>query len=227
MITKWRGIPTTSIKKHEDKAITKINRFNQKTIKLPRIDDQKRWAGYPGITGISKKLALLIPRSFLYVEPFAGTAKVFQEIFRINTNWKLQKFILNDKSKFVYEWLKKELDWDNTTILNLDFKEVIQTFDDLDTIFVIDQPWFRGSYKQDFSCFDRDSIKDYDNEIIALCKKIEGKFIITTRKENKIMLQSGFNNYLLESEYVVCGKYPKVLLTTNFIIKSKLVEVVS
>ena len=45
---KFRGIKTTQIAKHESKAKTVINRYGQKSLSLPRIDDKKRWAGFAG-----------------------------------------------------------------------------------------------------------------------------------------------------------------------------------
>ena len=66
-----------------------------------------------------------------------------------------------------------------------------------------------------FSCFDRYSVKEYCEQILELCKNLNGKFIITSRKENKIMLNSEFKKKLITSSYVLCGKYPKVLITTN------------
>ena len=207
---KWRGIKTSSVKVNEKIPKTIINRFNQKSLSLPRIDDKKRLAGYGGLTGISRKLSKIIPECKFYVEPFAGTAKVYQEL-GIS---KYQYAILNDKSKFIYEWLSKEFNLANVT--NDDFIKCILEWDSKKTIFVIDQPWFKTFYDQSFSCFDRNSIKDYDNEILDLCRNIKGKFFITTRKENSRMLNSEFYNFKIESEYVVCGNYPKVLITTNF-----------
>lgn len=207
-----RGIPTNTSRRFERKPITKTNRFNQKTMKLPRIDDKKRWAGYPGITGISRKLSRLVPKCSMYIEPFAGTAKVYQELLK-ERPLKFNIAVLNDKAKFVYEWLKKELPL--AIVTNDDFEEVFHTYNTKRSFFMIDQPWFPGSYDQSFSCFNRKNVKEYDLEIIKYCQKHQGKFIITTRKENARMLNSGFNNYLIQSEYIVCGYLPKVLLTTN------------
>lgn len=211
MKTKWRGIQTTQLKINESKPVTIVNRFGQLSMSLPRIDDKKRWAGYPGITGISRKLGLLIPKCLYYVEPFAGAAKVYQEVKKRNNV--VGSFILNDKAKYVYDWLRQN--FSNVLITNTDFVNSIKYWDSKKTFFLIDLPWFKTYYNQKFSCFDRESVKKYDEEIIEICKNLKGKFIITTRKENKIMLRSPFNNYYLRSEYVVCGKYPKVLLTTN------------
>ena len=209
---KWRGIKTTQIPKFEDDPKTIINRFGQKSISLPRIDDKKRWAGFPGITGISRKLARVIPKCRYYVEPFAGTAKVFQELPKS----KYAVAVLNDTSDFIFRWLSNEFLDENVEIHKNDFTNCIAVHDAPNTVFVIDHPWNKSYFDQKFSCFDRESVKDYDKEILKLCEKLQGKFIITTRKENKRMLDSGFYNKLCKSEYVVSGKYPEVLLTSNF-----------
>jgi len=211
-----RGITTNPNAKNELQAVTKINRFGQKTISLRRIDRSKPWAGYPGITGISRKLAHIIPDCDVFVEPLAGTAKVCQELFgpKKTSGYPIQ-FILNDKSKFVAKWLRKEFDYHDVKVTCTDFAYCIKKYDSKKTVFVIDYPWFKSFYDQGFSWFDRENVAAYDKEILELCKSIKGKFFITTRKENTRMKKSGFKNLLIESEYVVCGKYPKVLITTN------------
>jgi len=209
-----RGIKSTTKHKHETVAKTIKNRLGQLSISLPRIDDKKRWAGYPGIAGIARKTSMLVPECKYYVEPFAGTVKVYQELLK-RKELGIKHFILNDTSNFTCKWLIKE--FHNATITNEDFVKCMKRWDSPETFFLIDQPWNRSYYEQKFSSFNRDSVAVYDNEIIDLCRKIEGKFIITTRKENQRMIKSGFKNKLIRSEYVVSGKYPRVLLTTNLI----------
>jgi site-specific DNA-adenine methylase len=212
---KWRGIQTTQKPKYENQAKTITNRLGQKSISLPRIDDGKRWAGYPGIAGVARKIAKFIPNCITYVEPFAGTAKVFQELIK-RDNVTIQNVILNDKSEFIYDWLRKEFyNGENIFVTKEDFEICIKRHDSKHTVFLLDQPWHRSYYDQGFSAFTKESVKDYDKEVLKLCKEMKGKFIITTRKENKVMLNSGFRNKLIKSEYVVSGKYPKVLVTTN------------
>lgn len=215
MQKKWRGINTTQKKINESNPITIINRLKQKSISLPRIDDNKRWAGYPSLAGTAKTISKLIPKSRYYVEAFAGTAKVYQEL----PTTKYLCAVLNDKSNFIYKWLRREFkNNDFTFITKLDFINCIKTWDGYNTVFLFDMPWHKSYYDQTFSYFNRKDVKQYDNDLLKICNKIEGKFIITTRKENQRMLQSKFNNYLIQSEYVLCGKYPKVMLTTNFTI---------
>jgi len=208
MKEKWRGIRTTAEEINEEEAVTVTNRLGQKTISLPRITDDKRWAGFPGLAGTAKKIAKMVPKCDYYVEPFAGTAKVFQELPKSKYN----VAVLNDKSEFVREWLEREFD---NIIRSYDFTTCINMFDFEDTFFLIDPPWNKSYYDQKFSCFDRKNINEYYEDLLEMCNKMKGKFIITTRKENKMMLNSGFKNTLVESIYAVSGKYPKVMVTTN------------
>ena len=214
-----RGIPTITNKKNERKAKTIINRLGQKSMSLPRIDDKKRFAGFMGLAGISRKTAKLVPSDCkVFVECFAGSGKITQELMKL-TN-KIEKFVLNDKSAFVYEWLKREMP--NAIVTQEDFVDCILKWDGPDTVFLIDDPWFMSFYKQSFTTFDRPSVKAYNEEIIAYCELfMQGRFIITSRKENRVYLKSKFYHKLVKSEYVVCGKYPKVLLTTNIDFRKK------
>jgi hypothetical protein len=214
---KNRGIRYTEEPIGEDEPVTTINRFGQKTLHLPRITDDKRFAGYPGLTGVSRKIASLIPKCKYYVEPLAGTAKVWQAA-RPLASFKPKRIILNDTSLFVTQWLCREFpkkDYPELEITSEDFLYCIIQNDSEDTFFLIDQPWNKSFYKQGFSSFNRESVSCYDEDVLALCRNMKGKFIITTKPDNRRMLNSGFTNMIIESEYTVCGRYPKTLITTN------------
>lgn len=206
---KWRGIKTSPYARNETVAITIRNRLGQKSISLPRITDKKRWAGFPGLSGWAKKIARMVPQCKYYVEPFAGAAKVYQEL----SGFGYDKAVLNDKSKFVTTWLRKE--FPDAIVTGVDFVTCIKKWDSKNTFFLFDYPWNKSFYDQKFSAFNRNKVTDYDEEVFNLCKNLKGKFIITTRKENIRMKDSDFKNKLLKSVYVVSGKYPRVLLTTN------------
>ena len=210
---KWRGIKTTSRRKYEKKPRTITNRLGQKSISLPRITNDKQWAGFPGLSGWAEEIAKMIPNSsFVIVEPFAGAAKVYQEFMRLWPDNNLD-FVLNDTSKFVRKWLREN--FANVHITGEDFVKCIKRWDSKHTFFLIDKPWSKSYYLQDFASFNRDSVGQYDKEILKICKKIKGKFIIASRKENKLMLNSGYNHKLIKSKYVLSGHYPKLLITTN------------
>ena len=213
----FRGIRTSPIPRNETIAKTIKNRFNQISISLPRIDDKKRWAGFPGLTGWARQIAKLIPVCDYYVEPFAGAAKVAQEFLRFKD--KNVGVVLNDKSRFVFNWLEKEFKGKVMTVKNNDFRYIVNFYDSPKAFFLLDQPWNKDFYLQNFACFDRKNVAEYDDEILDLCKNLQGKFIITTRKENQRMLDSEYNKYLIKSEYVVSGHYPELLLTTNLNLK--------
>lgn len=213
MIKKWRGIQTTQKRKNENKGITIINRLGQKSIRLPRIDDTKRWAGYPGLAGTAKKIAKLIPFTQTYVEPFAGTAKVYQEYLK-RGDWNYSKVVLNDKSVFVYNWLKKE--FPEVTITKTDFVACMKKYDSKNTMHIIDGPWNKGFYKQGFAHFDRKNVGEYSREILKICENLKGIFIIASRVENQVFAKSEFYHKTIKSIYVLSGHYPKVLLTSNF-----------
>ncbi len=223
-VIKFRGIKTTQTPKYETNAKTVKNRFGQKSISLPRIDDKKRWAGYAGNTGISRKLAQLIPKCNLYCEPFAGTAKVWQELNKLKLR-KYKSVLLNDRSEFIESWLKKEFMRDKwkqkITVSRNDFATCITDHDEKDTVFLIDPPWSKSLYDQVYSCFDRESVKSYDEELLEILKDVEGKFIVTSAKNNTVMKNSDHNGWYLKSEYVVSGNYPQQLITTNIKFTSK------
>jgi site-specific DNA-adenine methylase len=210
--TKWRGISTTQKRIHEKEAITTINRLGQKSISLPRIDDKKRWAGYPALAGTAQEIANMIQSCKYFVEPFAGTAKVYQELIKIKET-KIEHYILNDTSDFIYKWLIRE--FHDATVTNEDFTKCIARWDSPETFFLLDPAWNKPFYLQKFSSFNRKSVGAYYEEVIELCKKMQGKFIIASREENTLIQNSGFKNRTIKSKYVVSGHYPRVLLTSN------------
>jgi len=204
---------TMSTPLYEDRAKTIVNRLGQKSISLPRITDDKRMRGYPGLAGTAKAIADILPTCKYYVEPFAGTAKVYQEL---NRN-KYTYAILNDKSPFVYEWLMREFNKDPMTyVYNADFVPIMERFSvQHKALFLIDAPWHREIYLQKYSCFDRETVKEYDEQILEMCRHMNAKFVICSDRKNPRMLKSGFRNKLIEGEYKVAGGNVKTLITTN------------
>lgn len=231
---KWRGIKTKSEAIDELEPVTTTNRLGQKSLHMPRIDDKKRWAGFPGLSGWARQIAKLIPKCDFYIEPFAGAAKVYQELIK-RKDAKVGQCVLNDRSLFLYKWLENE--FPKAIVTQEDFIRCIKGWDSKTTFYLIDAPWYKSFYDQVFSIFDRSSVGEYDEQIISLCTgipvkigdkefnseeyKIKGKFIITTRKENVRMLRTKFNHKLIKSEYIVSGHYPRLLLTTNLKLKKK------
>lgn len=123
-------------------------------------------------------------------------------------------YLLNDKSEFVKNWLVSEF-YGLAYITSLDFISIIKLCDNNNTLFLIDQPWHKEIYLQRFSCFDRKAVKDYDEQVLDICKNIRGKFIICSDRNNTRMKNSGFKNILIEGDYIVVGGKTKTLVTTN------------
>ena len=205
-----RGIITDDTPRNEIQLKTVKNRLGQITLSLPRIDDGKRWAGYPGNAGIARQLARRIPACYYYIEPFAGTAKVAQELLKIKPS---QRVMLNDKAKPIAIWLQKN--FKTALVFGYDFADIVKQNNLHDNVFLFDPPWYKSYYDQVFSVFDRKNVEAYELELLKLCDTIKGKFFITTRKESSNMRNSKYRNFSLESEYKLCGKTPQVLVTTN------------
>lgn len=210
---KWRGIHTTQKKSNLKQAVTITNRLKQRSMSLPWITDDKRWAGFPGLAGTGKKIASYIPFSSKYVEPFAGSAKVYQEFLK-RGDWAYDHVILNDISPYVTDWLKRE--FPEVKVTQEDFVKCIKHHDSKDTFFIFDIPWNKSFYDQEFSTFNRKNVREYSEELIELCKNLKARFIIASRVENTVFKKADFYHKTIKSIYVVSGNYPKVLLTSNF-----------
>jgi len=203
-----RGIKTNPNKKNESKLKIVKNRFGQYTLSLPRIDDKKRFAGYPGLAGWSVSLARMVPQCKFYVEPLAGMCKVYQALDKT----KIKYAILNDLAKPLIPVLKQCFPEANVT--STDYIYCIKKFDTPDTFFLIDVPWNENYYAQGFSAFTENKVRTYDEKILKICKSLTGKFIITSKKR-AIFINSDFTNATIKSRYVICGNYPELLITTN------------
>ena len=170
-----------STKRYEDVPKTITNRFGQKVISLPRRDKKKDLYGYPGLSSTAKAIAELVPKCTYYVEPFAGMARVYQELPR----HKYDIAILNDRSRFICDWLYKT--FEDALILKWEFADIFKYFSYHDAFMLIDPPWYKKFYDQNYSCFDRDSIKDYDEEILGfLFFDVIIQLHFTSRNSSKI-----------------------------------------
>ena len=207
-----RGISTNTTPRNEIKLLTIRNRWKQLSLSLPRIDDGKRWAGYPGNTGISRKMARIIKPCTIYCEPFSGTCKIAQELMKLKPK-PFKEIHLNDTSKSIADWLRQN--FPQHTVTQKDFIGLVQELDSRNTVFLFDPPWFRSYYDTVFSSFNRKNVTQYEDEILELCKSLKGTFYITTRLESRRMKQANYRHLLIKSDYPVAGKTPQTLITTN------------
>ena len=124
-------------------------------------------------------------------------------------------FSKNKRSAFVRfystDWEKISHRLKEVTILNRDFKELIEFYDSPDTLFYFDPPYLCASnrdYKYNF--------KKNDHELLKVClKELEGKFILSYGNDKRIKeLYTNFN--IIQS-----SNYPNELLITNYTIPKK------
>ena len=105
----------------------------------------------------------------LYVEPFGGGFGLYKLIN------KPRFAIYNDININSYQTISKEYENDDSIYcLNVDYKDIIKTFDDLDTFFYCDPPYFRKYYYEYNFTTDEQHI-----ELANILKNIKGKFLLS------------------------------------------------
>lgn len=125
--------------------------------------------GYPGLAFTCKQISEYIPKCKLYVEPFAGLGRFTKHI-------KSDKIILNDKSVYAFNYLKKH--YSHHIITNMDFVDCIKKYDSKDTFFLIDPPWSNELYGNDRLSFCDRKVDDYYQIVLDLMNKSESYFFI-------------------------------------------------
>lgn len=116
---------------------------------------------------------------FLYVEPFGGTFNI-GNIIKPSVN----RAIYNDIN--IYPWVSKIVKADE--IYHLDYMEIIDKFDSIDTLFYLDPPYFKKEHVYGIE-HDRQMHIDLCNKL----KTIQGKFILSYESHMDILkLYNGF-----------------------------------
>lgn len=193
------------------------NCMGQLTLSLPKIGKGKRLRGYPGVASTAEQIAKMLPISIpTYIEPFAGTAKVYQEYSKIS---RPESVILNDKGKYAHAFLKDN--FPEAFVLNADFMEVIKAYDGVSVMFVVDPPWFKHIYDNEYMTFDR-TVNEYYTQIIDYAKsKLSGNMMILGSDKNKILKDFGENfpgwkSVIVTGKYVIRGGVSKVRVVYNY-----------
>lgn len=174
----------------------------------------EKWlGGYSGLKHTCEQIIPLIPKSKIYVEPFAGLA-------RTTISEKHEQIILNDLSQHSNKFCKDKFPM--AIVENMDFKETIKKYDSEDTFFLIDPPWRDNVYsKNDLSVLTLKT-RQYYEKIFYILDTIKGKFIVCTNEhstgENVCLRESKFryNRIRVESkDGVIFGKKTHTCLYTN------------
>ena len=174
----------------------------------------EKWlGGYSGLKHTASQIIPFIPKSQVYVEPFAGLARTCDES-------KHEQIILNDLSKYSNEYCKQN--FPNAVVENMDFETTILKYDSENTFFLIDPPWRDNIYsKNDLSVLTLKT-KQYYERLFYLLDSIKGKFIICTNEHStgeKICIRESkfkYNRIRVESkDGVIFGKKTHTCLYTN------------
>ena len=170
---------------------------------------ETRLPGYPGLTFMAMRISEYIPKCKIYVEPFAGLGRLTRHI-------NAEKIILNDKSPYAINYLKK---YTQAKITNLDFEECINLYDSTDTFFLIDPPWINVIYKNNPLPYTDRTPLEYYTRLFEIIPKLKGDWILCSDKAEhdirKICSKSPYGNLKLESNQKHFGDKYGVLLTSN------------
>ena len=170
----------------------------------------KKLEGYPRLKHTAKRIADYIPKCSIYCEPFAGLGEVARYVTA-------ETKILNDKSEYAYQYLRKEFPRD--VIRDLDFKHCMDAYDTPETFFLIDPPWYNDIYsKNDKPFYDRTALQYYE-DIFNILEHIKGDWTLCADKwehdVRRICTKSKYDNLILKTDVSLLHGKIGVLLTSN------------
>ncbi len=119
----------------------------------------------------------------LYVEPFGGEFGLYQIIN------KPKLAIYNDINKKSFNKVSdKYVNDDSVRCFNFDYKKIIEKYDDIDTFFYVDPPYFLTYYYE----YNFDTNEQHI-ELANILKNIKGKFLLSYQDRDFITnLYQGF-----------------------------------
>ena len=163
--------------------------------------------GYAGLVHTSLPISEYIPKSKIYVEPFAGLGRVSKYV-------QADRMILNDMSDYAVEYLSKHF---KAEVEQKDFVECIMSHDSSDTFFLIDPPWSAAEYEK--GCLGRAfcdrTPKEYYDKLFEILPTLKGNWILCGNKNNGVMKNSGYETKLIQSRMKIMGGRISTLLVSN------------
>lgn len=168
--------------------------------------------GYAGLENMAEFIVKYIPKSKIYVEPFAGLG-------RTTESNRHEKIILNDMSDYAVNYLKKS--FPKAIITQEDFEGCIKRWDSYETFFMIDPPWRKNIYKNNSLPFcDRTPIQYYEKLLKEVLPHIKGNWILCVdRDEHEIgkrVSKSGYPNIVVQHpKRVLFGRPIAVRMASN------------
>lgn len=163
--------------------------------------------GYPGLVHTALMISEYIPKSKIYVEPFAGLGRTAKHA-------NAEKIILNDKSQYAIDFLEKNF---NADIMSLDFEDMFRLFDGPNTTFLIDPPWSKTEYEN--GCRDRAfcdrTPKEYYDTIFTWLPKLQGNWFVCGKKDNTKLKHPDYFSKLFKSKKKIMGGNISTLVMSN------------
>jgi len=133
------------------------------------------FGGYAGLKFTSDEINDYIPKSKIYVEPFAG----MERTVRMN---KHETVILNDMSEFAVLYLI--CNFPNAIVTKEQFDVCIIKHDSKATFFLIDPPYSDNVYKLNDKCFIDRYYRDYYKRLSEILPIIQGDWILCINERN-------------------------------------------
>jgi site-specific DNA-adenine methylase len=176
------------------------------------------YGGYAGLVHTADKIKKFIPKSKIYVEPFAGLARTV-ELHH-------DRIILNDLSDYVLAELHKKFDaYPHVLITKEQFTVCIKRWDSTDTFFLFDPPHRTSAYTVNQKTFCDRTDTQYFKELRDLLPTLKGKWILcsdASRTGERIFRKTLWYKTIVESDKnVIFGKKSKILLVSNIPISNE------
>ncbi len=172
----------------------------------------KELHGYAGLHHTAKQISKYIPSCEVYVEPFAGMARL-HELVNAKT------YVYNDKSDYAYNLLKERFDNDNNVYtFNMQF-ELMFTWDSPNTFFLIDPPWRYNVYKHNDKAFIDRKPYEYYEKIFEYLDIAMGNWIVCgtadERQTKGLMKDHKYKKIIVSDKGTIFGKKARTLIVSN------------
>lgn len=130
---------------------------------------------YGGQRSSAEQITKLLPKTELYVEPFAGHAYNWQSMKK---HGKFEKAMLGDKNCEATAWIKKSRKTDNTIVKCQDWRKTIKETDAGGVLTLFDPPW--DDPKECYRAY-RGNCKRWAPEVVKVASKMKGKAVLLAR----------------------------------------------
>lgn len=130
--------------------------------------------GYPGLTHTAKQIAAFIGDCDVFCEPFAGLGRVSEHV-------KANRYVLNDKSSFAFDYLCEQFDRPGFHITQMDFANCVLLTDAPDVTFFFDPPWSRADYALNPKTFCDCGVGKYYQALRDLVPHLKGRWFVVGR----------------------------------------------